>query len=95
MLDCFFLFNKNRNFEEDKLELIMLEINGFDFFRFFKDLFEIEYMESLYMKSIVFVFRVLKEIRSGSLIVSVFLLLLLQVSGLEDDLWKMKVGILE
>ncbi|XP_010533159.1 PREDICTED: SPX domain-containing protein 2-like [Tarenaya hassleriana] len=60
-----------------------------------KELSEIEYMESLYMKSTVSALRVLKDIRKGSSTVSVFSLPPLQVSGLEDDSWKKKVPILE
>uniref|UniRef100_A0A803QBS6 SPX domain-containing protein n=1 Tax=Cannabis sativa TaxID=3483 RepID=A0A803QBS6_CANSA len=56
--------------------------------RFPKELAEIEYMESLYMKSTVSALKVLKEIRSGSSTVSVFSLPPLQVSGLEEDAWK-------
>lgn len=58
-----------------------------------KELAEIEYMESLYMKSTISALRVLKEIRSKSSTVSVFSLPPLQVSGLEDA-WK-KVPVLE
>ena len=56
--------------------------------RFPKELAEIEYMESLYMKSTVSALKVLKEIRSGSATVSVFSLPPLQVGGLEEDAWK-------
>ncbi|ESR64170.1 hypothetical protein CICLE_v10009083mg [Citrus x clementina] len=52
-----------------------------------KELAEIEYMESLYMKSTISALRALKEIRSGSSTVSVFSLPPLQISGL-DDSWK-------
>ena len=45
------------------------------------DLDEIEYMESLHMKSTVSALRVLKDIRSGSSTVSVFSLPPLQSSG--------------
>uniref|UniRef100_A0A5B6Z0R9 Putative SPX domain-containing protein 1 n=1 Tax=Davidia involucrata TaxID=16924 RepID=A0A5B6Z0R9_DAVIN len=45
------------------------------------ELAEIEYMESLYMKSTISALRVLKEIRSGSSTVSVFSLPPLQISG--------------
>ena len=62
--------------------------------RFPKELAEIEYMESLYMKSTVSALRVLKEIRSRSSTVSVFSLPPLQASGLEEDIWK-KVPVLE
>ncbi|XP_057967628.1 SPX domain-containing protein 2 [Malania oleifera] len=58
-----------------------------------KELAEIEYMESLYMKSTISALRVLKEIRSGSSTVSVFSLPPLQISGLEEA-WK-KIPILE
>ncbi|CAI9780422.1 unnamed protein product [Fraxinus pennsylvanica] len=49
-----------------------------------KELAEIEFMESLYMRSTISALRVLKEIRSGSSTVSVFSLPPLQLSGLED-----------
>lgn len=59
------------------------------------DLEEIEYMESLYMKSTVSALRVLKEIRSGSSTVSVFSLPPLQASGgAEERIWD-KVPVLE
>lgn len=58
-----------------------------------KELAEIEYMESLYMKSTVTALRVLKEIRSKSSTVSAFSLPPLQLSGVEDT-WK-KVPVLE
>lgn len=58
-----------------------------------KELAEIEYMESLYMKSTISALRVLKEIRSRSSTVSVFSLPPLQLSGL-DETWK-KVPVLE
>ncbi|XP_031252651.1 SPX domain-containing protein 1-like [Pistacia vera] len=58
-----------------------------------KELAEIEYIESLYMKSTISALRALKEIRSGSSTVSVFSLPPLQISGL-DDTWK-KVPVLE
>lgn len=48
------------------------------------ELEEIEYMESLYMKSTVAALRALKEIRSGSSTVSMFSLPPLQSSGLEE-----------
>ncbi|KAF2610397.1 hypothetical protein F2Q70_00009001, partial [Brassica cretica] len=100
MLDRLFPSNKNRNLEEDKSEpttsgTVKSETNGSDLLRLPKDLSEIEYMESLYMKSTVSALRVLKEIRSGSSTVSVFSLPPLQASGLEDDSWKTKVGALE
>lgn len=49
-----------------------------------KEIAEIEYMKSLYMKSTISALRVLKEIRSGSSTVSVFSLPPLQISGMED-----------
>ncbi|ONH98329.1 hypothetical protein PRUPE_7G243500 [Prunus persica] len=58
-----------------------------------KGLAEIEYIESLYMKSTISALRALKEIRSGSSTVSVFSLPPLQISELEDE-WK-KVPVLE
>jgi len=58
-----------------------------------KELAEIEYMESLYMKSTISALRALKEIRSGSSTVSMFSLPPLQLSGV-DEAWK-KVPILE
>ncbi|KAL4304391.1 hypothetical protein GQ457_10G003400 [Hibiscus cannabinus] len=58
-----------------------------------KELEEIKYMESLYMKSSLSALRVLKEIRSRSSTVSVFSLPPLQISGL-DEAWK-KVPVLE
>lgn len=58
-----------------------------------KELAEIEYMESLYMKSTLSALRVLKEIRSGSSTVSAFSLPPLQVNGL-DGPWN-KVPVLE
>ncbi|KAA8535096.1 hypothetical protein F0562_030099 [Nyssa sinensis] len=58
-----------------------------------KELAEIEYMESLYMKSTITALRGLKEIRSKSSTVSVFSLPPLQSSGLEDA-WN-KVPVLE
>ncbi|KAG6501602.1 SPX domain-containing protein 1-like [Zingiber officinale] len=48
------------------------------------ELEEIEYMESLYMKSTVAALRSLKEIRSGSSTVSVFSLPPLQNTGLDE-----------
>ncbi|KAJ7978918.1 SPX domain-containing protein [Quillaja saponaria] len=59
-----------------------------------KELAEIEYMESLYMKSTISALRILKEIRSGSSTVSMFSLPPLQVSGLEEEAWK-KTPVLE
>lgn len=58
-----------------------------------KELAEIEYMESLYMKSTVSALHVLQEIRSGSSTVSMFSLPPLHLSGLEET-WK-KVPVLE
>lgn len=58
-----------------------------------KELAEIEYMESLHMKSTISALRVLKEIRSQSSTVSIFSLPPLQISGLEDA-WK-KAPVLE
>ncbi|XP_019192650.1 PREDICTED: SPX domain-containing protein 1-like [Ipomoea nil] len=58
-----------------------------------KELAEIEYMESLHMKSTLSALRVLKEIRSRSSTVSVFSLPPLQTSGV-DDTWN-KIPILE
>ncbi|CAH8386237.1 unnamed protein product [Eruca vesicaria subsp. sativa] len=100
MLDRLFPSNKNRNLEEDKSVpttsgTVKSDSDGSDLLRVPKELSEIEYMESLYMKSTVSALRVLKEIRSGSSTVSVFSLPPLQASGLEDDSWKTKVGVLE
>ncbi|XP_048423087.1 SPX domain-containing protein 1 [Pyrus x bretschneideri] len=61
--------------------------------RITKEFAEIEYMDSLYMKSTISALRALKEIRSGSSTVSVFSLPPLQMTGLEDA-WK-KVPVLE
>ncbi|KAK9268683.1 hypothetical protein L1049_000443 [Liquidambar formosana] len=58
-----------------------------------RELAEIEFMESLYMKSTISALRVLKEIRSGSSTVSVFSLPPMQTSGLEET-WK-KIPVLE
>ncbi|KAK3001460.1 hypothetical protein RJ639_020560 [Escallonia herrerae] len=58
-----------------------------------KELAEIEYVKSLYMKSTISALRVLKEIRSRSSTVSVFSLPPLQISGL-DDTWS-KIPVLE
>ncbi|KAK4257387.1 hypothetical protein QN277_006982 [Acacia crassicarpa] len=58
-----------------------------------KELSEIEYMESLYMKSTISALHVLQEIRSGSSTVSVFSLPPLQMSGIEEK-WK-KIPVLE
>ncbi|KAK4391669.1 SPX domain-containing protein 1 [Sesamum angolense] len=58
-----------------------------------KELAEIEYMKSLYMKSTLAALRVLKEIRSGSSTVSAFSLPPLQINGLEDT-WN-KIPVLE
>ncbi|KAG1335567.1 hypothetical protein COCNU_03G016860 [Cocos nucifera] len=65
------------------------------------ELEEIEYMESLYMKSTVAALRALKEIRSGSSTVSVFSLPPLQSSGKEErqkaDFWCLfrQLGVLQ
>ncbi|MBA0821109.1 hypothetical protein Goarm_017985 [Gossypium armourianum] len=64
-----------------------------DRLRMSKELAEIEYMESLYMKSSISALRALKEIRSGSSTVSVFSLPPLQISGV-DETWK-KIPVLE
>ncbi|GAB4832864.1 SPX domain-containing protein 2 [Ancistrocladus abbreviatus] len=58
-----------------------------------KELSEIEYMESLYLKSTISALRALKEIRRGSSTVSMFSLPPLQHSGVESS-WK-KIPILE
>lgn len=58
-----------------------------------KELAEIEYMESLYMKSTISALRALKEIRRGSSTVSMFSLPPLQLAGVEET-WK-KIPILE
>ncbi|KAK3001429.1 hypothetical protein RJ639_021829 [Escallonia herrerae] len=58
-----------------------------------KELAEIEYVKSLYMKSTISALRILKEIRSGSSTVSVFSLPPLQMGGL-DDTWG-KIPVLE
>ncbi|KAL2338376.1 hypothetical protein Fmac_012822 [Flemingia macrophylla] len=58
-----------------------------------KELAEIEYMESLYMKSTVSALHVLQEIRSGSSTVSMFSLPPLKMSGSEET-WK-KIPVLE
>ncbi|KAK9697831.1 hypothetical protein RND81_08G064100 [Saponaria officinalis] len=58
-----------------------------------KELAEIEYMESLYMKSTISALRALKEIRSKSSTVSMFSLPPLQLGGLEET-WN-KVPVLE
>ncbi|XP_021741725.1 SPX domain-containing protein 1-like [Chenopodium quinoa] len=58
-----------------------------------KELAEIEYMESLYMKSTISALRALKEIRSKSSTVSMFSLPPLQLAGAEET-WK-KIPILE
>lgn len=49
-----------------------------------KELAEIEFMESLYMKSTISALRALKEIRSKSSTVSAFSLPPLQANGMED-----------
>ncbi|VFQ77200.1 unnamed protein product [Cuscuta campestris] len=59
-----------------------------------KELAEIEYMESLFMKSTLSALRVLKEIRSRSSTVSVYSLPPLQTNGV-DDSWNNKIQILE
>ncbi|XWS70692.1 hypothetical protein CRYUN_Cryun03dG0068900 [Craigia yunnanensis] len=64
-----------------------------DLLRMPKEVAEIKYMESLYMKSTISALRVLKEIRSGSSTVSIFSLPPLQISGL-DETWK-KVPVVE
>lgn len=56
-----------------------------------KELAEIEYIESLYMKSTVAALRALKQIRSGSSTVSVFSLPPLQTNGLEEKWTKIPV----
>ncbi|WMV60142.1 hypothetical protein MTR67_053527 [Solanum verrucosum] len=58
-----------------------------------KELTEIEYIESLYMKSTISALRALKEIRSKSSTVSAFSLPPLQITGPEDT-WN-KIPILE
>jgi len=58
-----------------------------------RELAEIEYMESLYMKSTVSALHVLQEIRSGSSTVSMFSLPPLKISGSEET-WK-KIPVLE
>ncbi|KAL9224456.1 hypothetical protein vseg_000485 [Gypsophila vaccaria] len=59
-----------------------------------KELAEIKYMESLYMKSTVSALRSLKQIRSKSSTVSMFSLPPLQLGGLEETCW-MKIPVLE
>ncbi|XP_010473050.1 PREDICTED: SPX domain-containing protein 2 [Camelina sativa] len=98
MLDHLFPSNKIRNLEEGEPTTsgtVQTATDDSDLLRVPKELSEIEYMESLYMKSTVSALKVLKEIRSGSSTVSVFSLPPLQASGLEDDSWKKKVGVLE
>lgn len=96
MLDRLFPCYKSRILEEEgELTTSGAASDSSDLLRVPKELSEIEYMESLYMKSTVSALRVLKEIRSGSSTVSVFSLPPLQGSGLEDDSWKKKVGVLE
>ncbi|KAK9149644.1 hypothetical protein Scep_008401 [Stephania cephalantha] len=58
-----------------------------------KELAEIEYIESLYMKSTLSALRTLKEVRKGSSTVSVFSLPPLQSSGVEET-WN-KIPVLE
>lgn len=89
---------KNRNEEDEEEEPTTsgtVKATDDSLLRIPRELAEIEYMESLYMKSTVSALRVLKEIRSGSSTVSVFSLPPLQVNGLEDDSWKKKVPVLE
>ncbi|XP_019083590.1 PREDICTED: SPX domain-containing protein 2-like isoform X3 [Camelina sativa] len=98
MLDHLFPSNKIRNLEEGEPTTsgtVQTATDDSDLLRVPKELSEIEYMESLYMKSTVSALKVLKEIRSGSSTVSAFSLPPLQASGLEDDSWKKKVGVLE
>ncbi|VVB01682.1 unnamed protein product [Arabis nemorensis] len=96
MLDRLFPCYKSRILEEEGEPTTSgAATDSPDLLRVPKELSEIEYMESLYMKSTVSALRVLKEIRSGSSTVSVFSLPPLQGSGLEDDSWKKKVGVLE
>lgn len=98
MLDHLFPSIKSRNLEEEEPTTsgtVKTATDDSDLLRVPKELSEIEYMESLYMKSTVSALKVLKEIRSGSSTVSVFSLPPLQASGLEDDSWKKKVGVLE
>ncbi|KAL5768999.1 hypothetical protein ACOSP7_015556 [Xanthoceras sorbifolium] len=64
-----------------------------DILRMPKELAEIEYMESLYMKSTISALRALKQIRSRSSTVSEFSLPPLQISEL-DDTWK-RIPVLE
>lgn len=60
-----------------------------------KELAEIEFMESLYMKSTISALKVLKEIRSGSSTVSAFSLPpLQQTSGMDNNTWN-KIPVLE
>ncbi|KAL8149727.1 SPX domain-containing protein 1-like [Apium graveolens] len=55
-----------------------------DLVRSVKEVADIEYVKSLYMKSTISALRALKEIRSGSSTVSAFSLPPLQISGMED-----------
>lgn len=98
MLDRLFPSNKSWNLKEGEpttSRTVKTTTDDSDLLRVPKELSEIEYMESLYMKSTVSALKVLKEIRSGSSTVSVFSLPPIQASGLEDDSWKKKVGVLE
>ncbi|AEC07871.1 unnamed protein product [Arabidopsis thaliana] len=99
MLDRLFPSNKSRNLDEEgeptTSGMVKTGTDDSELLRVPKELSEIEYMESLYMKSTVSALKVLKEIRSGSSTVSVFSLPPLPASGLEDDSWKKKVGVLE
>ncbi|KAK1400031.1 SPX domain-containing protein [Heracleum sosnowskyi] len=58
--------------------------NNDDVVRSDKEVADIEYVKSLYMKSTISALRVLKEIRSGSSTVSAFSLPPLQISGREN-----------
>ncbi|CAN8246932.1 unnamed protein product [Cochlearia groenlandica] len=100
MLDRLFPCNNTLSLEEGEPSTsgtVKTATEGSELLRVPKDLSEIEYMESLYMKSTVSALRVLKEIRSGSSTVSVFSLPPLQASGgvEDDDSWKKNVGVIE